>query len=210
MKSFEDHCRDVIQKINIPALNELREKYSDCEMKYLNFPFEVPYKMTWALSYLMLHNQPEKQILDLGCGPGWFPFIAKHFNHTVHCHDLPSETSRSHMFYEDLLKTLGLKRDFAFAIKPQEKLSHGIGRYNVITALGMAFHHGWKIQDWYFFLDDITQNHFIKNGHGVLFIQANANSAWDSLLADNAYKNKPNIVKWEFFEKHMLRAVIKT
>ena len=39
-------------------------KYND--IKYLNYIFEIPYKMTWATKYLSLEFIPRKDILDLG------------------------------------------------------------------------------------------------------------------------------------------------
>ena len=210
MATFQEHCKNVLSKVDISKLEKLKQKYSKNDLKYLNYSFEIPYKMTWATRYLMLEFQQKKDILDLGCGPGWFPFIAKHFGHNVKCCDIPNEAGESAILFEEILHALDLKKDYPFYIKPQEKIPSKIGRFDIITGLGMAFHHGWHINDWYFFLDDIIYNHLKPNTDCCIYFQVNRNAAWIELEQDVIYKKKPEIKKWEMFESHMLRAIIRT
>jgi len=208
MATFDELCNTVISKINITELTKLKQKYAACDTKYLNYKFEVPYKMTWATKYLSLDVKPKLDILDLGCGPGWFDFIAKHFGHSVTCCDVPNSAGKGAELFEDILHTLTLKKDYAFYITPQQKIPSEIGRFDLITGLGMAFHHGWHINDWYFFLDDIIQNHLKPNTTCHIYFQVNRNPAWVELENDLIYKRRPGIKKWEMFESHMLRATI--
>jgi hypothetical protein len=179
------------------------------DLKYLNYSFELPYKMAWALKYLNLHMIEPKTILDIATGPGWFPLIATHFNHNVQCSDMPSPLSEAVQMFEEILHCLKLKKDFSFYINPSQKIPEEVGRYDIITALGMAFHHGWNLKNWFFFLDDIIHNHLKKGVITTIFFQANRNTAWEILEKDDKYQKRPYIKKWEMFENHMLKISVK-
>jgi hypothetical protein len=78
----------------------------------------------------------------------------------------------------------------------------------MITSVGTAFHHGWKLNDWYFFLDDLIENHLKRTEDSVIYFQVNTNKSWIDFSTDNYYKNKKDIKKWEIFENHMLRIIV--
>ena len=207
MPTFEEHIKNIFPKVNITALEALKTKYPNLGHKYLNYSFELPYKLTFATKYLYLEFLQPKDILDIGTGPGWFPMIAKHFNHKITCCDVSSVCDDLKMF-EDVLHIFGLKKDFTFSVEPQKKIPSEIGKYDIITALGMALHHGWKLKDWYFFLDDLIDNHCKSNTNCTIYFQVNRNQAWEILEADRSYQTRIEIKTWEMFESHMLRITL--
>jgi len=208
MPTFEEHQRNILSKVDTKKLENLKIKYPGIEHKYLKYSFEIPYKLTFATKYLSLEFLPKKDILDIGTGPGWFPMIAKHFGHNVTCCDVPNICVDVKM-WEDVLHILGLKKDFVFPVEPMIKIPSEIGKYDIISCLGMALHHGWNIKNWYFFLDDLIDNHLKSGIDTAIFFQVNRNPAWEALEQDNVYKTRKEIVKWEMFESHILRAYIR-
>jgi ubiquinone/menaquinone biosynthesis C-methylase UbiE len=86
------------EKIYLEVRNKEKRVYSDEEVKRLPFASESnPHKSEWDLraksfqrikNYLQ-HKKGNMNILDLGCGNGWFcGQLTKSFNHNFYCIDL--------------------------------------------------------------------------------------------------------------------------
>lgn len=108
------------------------------------------------------------KILDIGCGPGYFIYIANYFGNYAKGLDLPSNE-----IYNLLVKELSLHRDIK-EIKKSESLNLEENKsFDLITAFMVCFDgHGtnqsWKKIDWMFFIDDIQKNYLKANGRIVL------------------------------------------
>ena len=208
MLTFKELEKKIKETINLKKLNEIKNKYLDQELKYFNIDFEIPFKLRFATQYLYLEFPPKKDILDIGTGFGYLPFIAKYFDHNIILTDVSSSRSKWHQMAEEVLHCYRLKKDFSFSVESKKKIPSEIGRFDMITSLGTVFHHSWKLDDWYFFLDDLIDNHLKKNIDTVIYFQVNINRSWDEFKVCDYYKKRPEIKKWEIFENHMLRMIV--
>jgi 2-polyprenyl-3-methyl-5-hydroxy-6-metoxy-1,4-benzoquinol methylase len=152
--NLDIYKNEIKQNIDIKALMKIKNKYPEINHKYFDYEYEILYKLNLAINYLHLDNMLTQKILDIGTGFGWFPLVMQSFGHLVKCSDIPSSYNNESMMYEEVLKCLGLQKDFSFFVKPLTKIPD-VGKYDIITATGVIFHYKWEIKEWEFFLNDI-------------------------------------------------------
>ncbi len=116
---------------------------------------------------LKLHRSPPLDVLDIGCGGGFFLFILKHFGHR----GLGLDTEEIPMF-TDLIDLFGLERKIA-TVRAFEPLPDLGRKFDWITAFSTAFNGSvgqdwrWGVAEWEFFLDDLA--HHLKPGGRIFF-----------------------------------------
>ena len=107
---------------------------------------------------LKLHRVSRQQVLDLGCGGGFFLFILKRLGHSVFGLDADESP-----LFQELLAAFEVPR-FVWSIKPFEPLPDLGRRFDWITAFSVGFnryHPGgkrWDPAEWDFLLDDLQQH----------------------------------------------------
>jgi SAM-dependent methyltransferase len=97
-----------------------------------------------------------KRILDLGCGTGYFLYIAQLLGHEglgLDLDELP--------MFGDLTRLLGVRR-VIWQIKAFEPLPD-LGKFDLITAFLICFNRHkqanvWGVPEWEFFLDDLAKH----------------------------------------------------
>ena len=106
---------------------------------------------------LKLDRSPPKRILDLGCGAGFFLFLAKQFGHQgigLDVADFPLSN--------ELIDLFGVER-VTGRIRALQSLPDFGGKFDFITAFSSAFgrnedeSRGWTVEEWQFFLDDLER-----------------------------------------------------
>jgi SAM-dependent methyltransferase len=118
---------------------------------------------------LKLHRCSQKSVLDLGCGGGFFLFVAQQLGHT----GLGLDIDEFPLFTE-LLDLLHVERK-VWAIRPHEPLPD-LGRtFDLISAFSIDFNRRskqewWGPAEWGFFLDDLKKH--LKPG-GRVFLGMN-------------------------------------
>jgi SAM-dependent methyltransferase len=126
---------------------------------------------TRRLQDFNLHRAAPQEILDIGCGAGFFLFVAQAFGH----HGLGLDIGGIPVF-DGLIDLLGVERKIyrveAFAPLPD------FGRkFDLITAFATAFHGSredswrWGAKEWEFFITDLKRT--LKPG-GRIFFELNA------------------------------------
>ena len=121
---------------------------------------------------LQLDRPGSKEILDLGCGAGFFLLIAKQFGHSGIGLDV-----EDHAVCAEILDLFGVERK-VWRIKAFEPLPDFGRKFDLITAFSTAFHRSsdksiaWGTNEWNFFLDDLF-NRQLKPG-GRIFFEINA------------------------------------
>jgi SAM-dependent methyltransferase len=116
---------------------------------------------------LGLDRAEPKRILDLGCGAGFFLFLAKQYGHSGLGLDVGD-----HPISNELVDLFGVDRKI-WRIAALELLPDLGEKFDLITAFSTAFHRhdestGWGTDEWNFFLDDLFERQ-LKSGGEVYF-----------------------------------------
>ena len=134
--------------------------------KYLDVSEHLPINVRRA-HYLRLHHPPSKDILDIGCGAGFFLFVAQSLGHR----GLGLDVSGVPLF-DEMVELLGVERRIEpiRKLQPLSDLGH---RFDLITAFSPAFHGGlgtswdWGAQEWDFLVSDLERH--LKPGGQIFF-----------------------------------------
>jgi SAM-dependent methyltransferase len=101
---------------------------------------------------------PPRDVLDLGCGAGYFLFAVKQLGARVLGVDLDGDP-----IFNDMVRLLGIER-VSFAVTRRVKLPEFGGRkFDLVTAWMICFNNYdrpdtiWVAQDWNFLLDDLSE-----------------------------------------------------
>ena len=78
---------------------------------------------------LELDNSQPIDVLDIGTGPGYFPFVCQKLGHRCVALDRPGEFP----FWQAIRRWLGVNRVVEHTIKPFEPLPAEIGRFDLVT-----------------------------------------------------------------------------
>ena len=119
------------------------------------------------VQYLQLHRSPPKEVLDIGCGAGFFLFIAQTCGHR----GLGLDTGGIPVF-DDLTDLLGVERIIG-RIKLLEPLPDLGRKFDLITAFSPAFHGGagtswgWGAREWDYLVSDLERH--LKPGGRIFF-----------------------------------------
>jgi SAM-dependent methyltransferase len=134
--------------------------------KYLEVEKYLPLNIQ-RLQYLNLHRSRPKDILDIGCGAGFFLFVAQSRGHR----GLGIDTGGIPVF-DDLIELFGVERIIQ-KIKILEPMPDLGRKFDLITAFSTAFHGGrnmswrWGAEEWDFLVADLERH--LKPGGQIFF-----------------------------------------
>lgn len=132
-------------------------KYADVE-RYMKLNIE-------RVQDLGLHRSPPQEILDLGCGGGFFLYICQQHGH--HCLGVDLEW---YPVFTDLLNLMHVERK-TWEIKAFEPLPNLGRKFDWITAFSTGFNRvkkkPWRVPEWEFFLNDLGKH--LRPGGKVYF-----------------------------------------
>jgi len=157
-----------LAKIDVARLHEIQKRHADSDVRYakyadvehwlaLNFP---------RVQELKLDVVEPKQILDLGCGAGFFLFLAKEFGHSCVGLDVGD-----YPLSNELIGLFGVDR-LIWRIRAFEPLPDFGRQFDLITGFSAAFNRngnetrGWTVDEWEFFLNDLDRH--LKSGGRIL------------------------------------------
>jgi SAM-dependent methyltransferase len=138
--------------------------------KYLDAETHVRQNVRRAQD-LDLHRLPRQQILDIGCGGGYFLFVAQTLGHD----GLGLDVAGIPVF-DELVGLLSVKR-VIYKVAPLERLPDLGHHFDLITSFATAFQGRrddlwrWGAQEWDFFLRDLKTR---LNPGGRIFFELNA------------------------------------
>jgi SAM-dependent methyltransferase len=169
-KSGVDHLLKRLQKTGFPSV---REKYAGQKgntFKYLNVDEWLPKHVNLARLF-GLHMTEPKNILDIGTGPGLFPFVAQELGHSV----LGVDTG-DREFFNDMVAALGVKT-LHHTITSGVKIPIPDGmKFDIVISLMSSFYldpytyKNWGAAEWQFFIDDL-QSHCSEKY--IIYIELN-------------------------------------
>ena len=161
MKLFRrNQVAPFLAKIEIERLRDIQRRYAGSTDRYAKYAdIERWLKINLPrVRELKLDRSPPKQILDLGCGAGFFLFLAKQFRHSclgLDVGDFPLSN--------ELIELFGLER-ITWRIRAFQPLPDFGRKFDLITAFSAAFNRnedesrGWNTDEWKFFLDDLDRH----------------------------------------------------
>jgi SAM-dependent methyltransferase len=157
-----------LNKIDNQRLREIQRRYATSTDRYAKYA-DVEHWLKINLPRvreLKLDRSPPKQVLDLGCGAGFFLFLAKQSGHKclgLDVGDFPLSN--------ELVDLFGLER-VTWKIRAFQPLPDFDRKFDLITAFSAAFNRsedesrGWNPEEWKFFLDDLERH--LKPGGEIL------------------------------------------
>jgi SAM-dependent methyltransferase len=150
----------VIETIDLQRFEQIRQRYgvngtSPDWPKFLDLKRWIHINIR-RIREIELDVARPKRILDLGCGAGYFLYIAQLLGHEGVGLDLDQLP-----MFGDLTRLLGVRR-VIWQIKAFDPLPD-IGEFDLITAFLVCFNRHkqanvWGVPEWKFFLDDLAKH----------------------------------------------------
>jgi SAM-dependent methyltransferase len=163
---FSLNTKRVIETIDPVAFAQIRKRYAVANPgadwpKYLDLDRWIGINIR-RIRQIELDLSRPKRILDLGCGAGYFLYIAQLLGHS----GVGLDMDRLAMFRE-VTRLLGVRR-VVQRIEAFRPLPDFEQKFDVITAFMICFNNHkmpdlWKVPQWEFFLDDLTK-HLMPRG----------------------------------------------
>lgn len=162
-----------LARIDNQRLRQIQQRYAGSNDRYAKYA-DVEHWLKINLpriQNLKLDRSAPKQILDLGCGAGFFLFLAKQFGHGcigLDVGDFPLSN--------ELIELFGSER-VTWRIRAFQPLPDFGRKFDLITAFSAAFNRsddesrGWNPEEWKFFLDDLDRH--LKPG-GEILLEVNS------------------------------------
>jgi len=151
----------VIETIDPVAFERIRQRYAGDNptedwRKYLDLDRWITINIR-RIRDIELDLARRKRILDLGCGAGYFLYVAQLLGHT----GLGLDLDRTRMFAE-ITSLLGVRRVIQ-RIRAFHPLPDFGEKFDLITAFMICFNSHrrpnlWGVAEWDFFLDDIAKH----------------------------------------------------
>ena len=180
--AFEPHdlsaIADLLSRLDSRTLEELRTLSAAKPNKYLDV--DQWFATYWAQAReLGLHNASPLRILDLGTGPGFFPYICRSLGHDCIGLEKPDTDGPPHknrIVYARLCAWVGTEV-VRHQIRPLKPLPPFTQKFDLVTAFRVPFNmvkaerRLFTIAEWAFFLDDLRDN-VLRSG-GSFFMTMN-------------------------------------
>jgi SAM-dependent methyltransferase len=158
---FPLNKKRVIETIDPVAFEEIRKRYAVANPgadwpKYLDLDRWIGINIR-RIRQVELDLARPKRILDLGCGAGYFLYIAQLLGHS----GLGLDMDHLSMFRE-VTRLLGVRR-VVQQIEAFRPLPDFGQKFHLITAFMICFNNHkmpdlWKVAEWEFFLDDLAKH----------------------------------------------------
>ena len=160
-KRFPLETERVIETIDPAGFGQVRRRYVVADPgadwpKYLDLDRWIGVNIR-RIRQLELDLARPKQILDLGCGAGYFLYIAQLLGHS----GVGLDMDRLPMFRE-ITRLLGVRR-VVQRIQAFHPLPNFGQKFDVVTAFMICFNNHkmpglWGVAEWEFFLDDLAKH----------------------------------------------------
>jgi SAM-dependent methyltransferase len=171
---FPIALKPLLARIDPAKLREIQQRYAASPLNYAKYSDVARWLKRHAAKVqdLNLHRTSSpKRILDLGCGGGFFLFIARQFGHSGIGLDVDEFP-----LFRDLTNLFGVQR-VVWAIQPFQPLPGFDQKFDLITAFSTRFNRDpadrnvWGVPEWDFFLDDLSSR---LRPNGQVFFEINS------------------------------------
>lgn len=174
---------EILAKIDRKQLRDIQERHAGSDARYAKYA-DIEHWLAInlpRLQELKLDRSAPKQILDLGCGAGFFLFLAKQSGHSCVGLDVGD-----YPLSNELIDLFGVYK-LTWRIRAFEPLPDFGRQFDLITAFSAAFNRnqdetrGWTADEWEFFLNDL--NGHLKPG-GQILLEINSGKDGRYLLPE--------------------------
>lgn len=175
----------IIGRINQTGFRNIYDLYKDADpypgySKYLDASTHIARAVN-NIHKLSLNHKQGLSLLDIGSGPGYFPFSCNHFNHKAAALDV-----NDNPMYNQLKKLLNVDCTF-HRIEAFQPLPNFPYKFNYITAFQILFDRypdktPWQPKEWEFFINDL-KNH--TQPQASVFFELNTFSSEETLFLEN-------------------------
>lgn len=155
--------RPLLDRLDQDRVREIQARYASSPVQIAKYA-DIEHWMKFNIERvqdLSLHRMPSQDVLDLGCGGGFFLYICQQFGHR--CLGLDLEW---YPVFTELLDLFQVERK-TWEIKPFQPLPELGRKFDWVTAFSTGFNRikkvPWRTREWDFFLDDL-QKHLKPNG----------------------------------------------
>jgi SAM-dependent methyltransferase len=163
----------LLAQIDQSQLREIQQRYASSTLNYAKYADIERWlkRHRDRVQDLRLHRASPQAILDLGCGGGFFLFIARQFGHSGQGLDLDDFP-----LLGELLALFQIPRT-VWAIRPFQPLPDFDRKFDLITAFSTRFNRDpsdryvWGVPEWDYFLDDLAKH---LNPGGKVFFEINS------------------------------------
>jgi len=155
--------RPLLERLDQQRLRDIQQRYASSPVQIAKYADVERYMKLniERVQDLGLHRAPPQDVLDLGCGGGFFLYICQEQGHR--CLGLDLEW---YPVFTDLLNLFGVERK-TWEIKAFDPLPPLGRKFDWITAFSTGFNRvkkkAWRVSEWTFFLDDL-QKHLRPTG----------------------------------------------
>lgn len=157
----------LLLKLDQERVREIQARYASSSVqiaKYARIEQWLKFNIE-RVQDLQLHRLPPQEILDLGCGGGFFLFICQQRGHR--CLGLDLEWFP---LFTELLDLFQIERK-TWEIKPFEPLPDLGRKFDLITSFSTGFNRNkksaWRSREWDFFLNDLEKH--LRPGGKIFF-----------------------------------------
>lgn len=160
----------LVRGVDRRRFRDLRAKYEGTdygESKYWNLRERLALNLGHVYA-LGLNRTAPMDILDLGAGCGYFPYICRQFGHSALGADIAVP------MYRDVTELLNVPwREWRIeAYQPSPDFGK---RFDLVTALLIYFNNPhqpdvWDVDEWRYFLTDLVQRQLAPNGRIYLYL----------------------------------------
>lgn len=149
----------LMRTIDLTRFDQIRRRYEipdpgDRPQKYVQLEHWLRVNLQ-RIRDIDLDLARQKRILDIGCGAGYFLYLAKQYGHDVFGLDIDSFP-----LFTETTEFLGVPR-IIWRIEPFVRLPDLGQKFDLMTAHMICFngHNSdavWSVPEWEFFLDDLS------------------------------------------------------
>ncbi len=169
LATLDSKALNAVRQIHAPGASDQDLRTTRAQLKYLD-PLRQIHRNLRRATELDLFGRPSLEILDLGCGSGYFLKICESLGHQAVGFDLDESD-----IYRDLIASLGVRRIIG-RIDAFEPVPGVETRFDVITAFAICFNYHndpapWGREEWEYFLKDIASR--LLKPHGRIVLKLN-------------------------------------
>jgi SAM-dependent methyltransferase len=169
--------RPLLERLDQERIRDIKARHAASPVQVSKYADAVPWMKTniERVQDLKLQRSPPQEILDLGCGGGFFLYICQQLGHRCLGLDIDGFP-----LYGELIELFQVERKI-WEIKTSEPLPDLGRKFDWITAFSTGFNRKpdkslWGPREWDFFLNDLKKH--LRPG-GKIFLALNpGQDAW--------------------------------